>query len=326
MVEILAKALISFANGDLTFKITEWFSAEYKTLRMDFNLASERMEATMRRVTNSTRTVEGSAGEVQEASADLARRIEQQSAQLERAASSLDEVTGAVRKTSQNAGSAAKLAATSRADATASGAVVRDAVNAMTGIETSSRQITNIIGVIDEIAFQTNLLAQNAGVEAARAGDAGRGFAVVATEVRALAQRSADAAKEIKTIIAASGQQVGNGVRLVNETGESLLRITGQIRQLADLVQDIAGSAQQQAGALNQVNAAVSQMKQVTQQNAAMVEESAAASASLCSEASALSRLVDEFKMTDEPAGRSVPPAVPRVAAKVNRVRERQLQ
>ena len=302
-MDTLAKALIGFANGDLTFKITEWFSAEYKTLRMDFNMASEKMEATMRRVMDSTRTVETGAAEIQEASTDLARRIEQQAAQLEQAASSLDEVTGAVRKTSQNAGSAAKLAATARADATSSSSVVQDTVNAMTGIETSSRQISNIIGVIDEIDFQTNLLALNAGVEAARAGDAGRGFAVVATEVRALAQRSADAAKEIKTIIAASGKQVGSGVKLVNETGETLLRITGQISELAELVGDIAGSAQQQAGALNQVNEAVSQMEQVTQQNAAMVEEAAAASASLSTEASALSRLVDEFKMTELPAG-----------------------
>jgi methyl-accepting chemotaxis protein len=218
---------------------------------------------------------------------------------LERAAASLDEVTVGLSKTSQNAGSAAKLAAAARADATASGGVVRDTVNAMTGIEQSSRQIANIIGVIDEIAFQTNLLALNAGVEAARAGDAGRGFAVVATEVRALARRSADAAKEIKTIISAAGAQVGNGVKLVHETGEALLRITSQINQLTELVGDIAGSAQLQANALNQVNAAVSQMEQATQKNAAMVDQAAVASDSLNGEATALSALVGEFKMTD---------------------------
>jgi methyl-accepting chemotaxis protein len=176
--------------------------------------------------------------------------------------------------------------------------VVRETVEAMAGIEISSHQIANIIGVIDEIAFQTNLLALNAGVEAARAGDAGRGFAVVATEVRALAGRSADAAKEIKAIISASGQQVGAGVKLVNETGQALLRITAEISQLTELVRDIAGSAREQANALNQVNAVVRQMDQATQQNAAMVEQTAAAGASLSQDAASLSRLVGEFKLT----------------------------
>jgi methyl-accepting chemotaxis protein len=169
----------------------------------------------------------------------------------------------------------------------------------MAAIEASSRQIANIIGVIDEIAFQTNLLALNAGVEAARAGDAGRGFAVVATEVRALAQRSADAAKEIKAIISASGQQVGTGVKLVNETGEALLRITGQISQLTELVGDIATASQEQANGLNQINAAVNEIDHMTQQNAAMVEQTAAASQSLGNDAAALSDLVGEFTMSE---------------------------
>jgi methyl-accepting chemotaxis protein len=299
VVGALASALISFANGDLTWRIKEWFSNDFKGLRMDFNQASAKMDATMRRVMNSTLNVEIGASEIREVSSDLARRTEQQATQLEGAAATLDEVTGTVAKTSQNAASAAKLATAAHADASASGQVVRDTVDAMTEIERSSSEIANIVGVIDEIAFQTNLLALNAGIEAARAGDAGRGFAVVATEVRALAQRSADAAKEIKVIIASSGQQVGNGVKLVNETGQVLLSITGQINELSHLVGDIAEAAQQQAHALAQINTTVSQMDQVTQQNLGIVEQAASASASLNTEATALSALVQEFKMSE---------------------------
>jgi methyl-accepting chemotaxis protein len=307
VVDCLAKALISFAEGDLTWKITEWFSTEYKTLRMDFNQASARMEATMRRVTDSTRNVTTGAAEINVATTDLARRTEQQAGQLEQSAATLAEITSAVQKTSQNAGSVAQLAAAAREDATASGGVVQETVTAMSGIENSSRQIANIIGVIDEIAFQTNLLALNAGVEAARAGDAGRGFAVVATEVRALAQRSADAAKEIKGLISTSGAQVGNGVKLVNQTGDALMRITGQISKLTELVSDIASSARQQAAALNALSGTVNQMDQVTQRNADMVEQAAAASTSLSAEAAALSKLVDEFKISPHVTGEMPP-------------------
>ena len=299
VVGALAKALISFANGDLTWRITEWFSQDFKGLRMDFNLASAKMDATIRRVMASTRAVESGATAIQKVSSDLATRTEKQANQLKTAAATLDEITGTVAKTSQNAGSVAKLAEAAHADATASGGVVRDAVEAMNGIEQSSGRICNIIGLIDEIAFQTNLLALNAGIEAARAGEAGRGFAVVATEVRALAKRSADAAKEIKIIISESGEQVGKGAQLVEETGKTLHRITGQISQLTDLVGDIAASAQQQANALAQVNTTVTQMDHVTQQNLEIVEHAAAESSSLREEASALSGLVSEFKMTE---------------------------
>jgi methyl-accepting chemotaxis protein len=195
-----------------------------------------------------------------------------------------------------------------KADAERSGPVVNDTVTAMQKVETSSKQISNIIGVIDEIAFQTNLLALNAGVEAARAGDAGRGFAVVATEVRALAQRSADAAKEIKALISASGAQVKAGVRLVGETGQALTRIAGQVGRLSALVGHIARSAQEQANGLGQVNAAITQMDQVTQQNAAMMEEATAASHALVGEAEELSQLVAQFRVGTNTAA---PPAKP---------------
>jgi methyl-accepting chemotaxis protein len=312
VVDALALALMNFANGDLTSKITHSFSADFNSLRMDFNLASDTMEATMRSVTTNTRNVETGTSEIQRATSDLARRIELQAVQVRQAAGTVDEITGTVRQTSQTAADAATLAAAVRADATASGAVVTDTVSAMQALAESSRQIGSIIGVIDEIAFQTNLLALNAGVEAARAGDAGRGFAVVATEVRALAQRSADAAKEIKSIISATSGQVGNGVKLVNETGDVLLRITGKISQLTERVADIAASAKQQANALNQVNGTISEMEKVTQENAQMVEEVAAASSSLNDEASALSSLINAFRIT----GRDETASSPKAAAR----------
>ncbi|MFN7129432.1 MAG: methyl-accepting chemotaxis protein, partial [Brevundimonas sp.] len=189
-----------------------------------------------------------------------------------------------------------------------SGDEMQDAVAAMGEIEQSSRQITNIIGVIDEIAFQTNLLALNAGVEAARAGDAGRGFAVVAQEVRALAQRSAEAAREIKTLIASSTSQVERGVKLVGDTGKALSGIVTKIADIDSLVSEIAQSSQEQATGLNQVNTAVNQMDQVTQQNAAMVEQATAAASNLKSEAGELERLVSRFQ-TGEPARATARPA-----------------
>jgi methyl-accepting chemotaxis protein len=218
-------------------------------------------------------------------------------ASLEETAAALDQITATVRKTAENSNEARNTASAAKADTETSGAVVRETVTAMSGIEASSKQIGNIIGVIDEIAFQTNLLALNAGVKAARAGDAGRGFAVVATEVRALAQRSADAAKEIKALISASSQQVDTGVKLVDETGKALARIAEQVARLNGLVGDISSSAQEQATGLNQVNTAVNQMDQVTQQNAAMVEQATAASHGLAGEASELARLVGQFQI-----------------------------
>jgi methyl-accepting chemotaxis protein len=300
-VDALAKAMTSFAGGDLTTQIEGWFSAEYKGMRMDFNQAVTAMHGAMKQINAVTHKVTEGANEIQHAVGELSHRTEQQAANLEETAAALDQLTASVRKAAEGAGQASHVVATAKTDAERSGQVVRETVDAMTGIEESSRKITNIIGVIDEIAFQTNLLALNAGVEAARAGDAGRGFAVVATEVRALAQRSADAAKEIKALISTSSRQVESGVKLVGETGNSLTRIVEQVGQLNILVTEIAASAREQATGLGEVNVAVNQMDQVTQRNAAMVEETTAASHGLAAEATELARLIGQFKLGDAP-------------------------
>ncbi len=306
VVEAVGNGLARLSDGDLIFRLNDRFAPEYETLRSDFNVAMDKLQETMKAIAHNTHGVRSGAGEITQASDDLSRRTEQQAASLEETAAALDQITATVRKTAEGANEARNAAAAAKADAESSGEVVRETVSAMSGIEVSSKQIGNIIGVIDEIAFQTNLLALNAGIEAARAGDAGRGFAVVATEVRALAQRSADAAKEIKTLISASGQQVESGVKLVGETGKALGRIAEQVARLNSLVSDIAASAQEQATGLNQVNTAVNQMDQVTQQNAAMVEQSTAASHSMAAEAEELARLVGQFLIGEIAAAKVV--------------------
>jgi methyl-accepting chemotaxis protein len=307
VVESLAVGLGKLSGGDLLYRLGTPFSAEYESLRADFNKAMTKLQETMAAIAETTTGVQSGSGEITQASDDLSRRTEQQAASLEQTAAALDQVTATVRKTAENASEARSTVSAAKENAERSGMVVGDTVTAMSGIETSSRQIGNIIGVIDEIAFQTNLLALNAGVEAARAGEAGRGFAVVATEVRALAQRSADAAKEIKALISASGREVESGVRLVGETGKALQQIVEQVARLNTLIGDIAASAQEQATALAEVNSAVNQMDQVTQQNAAMVEEATAASHSLSDEAEALARLIGQFRIGEVQG--SPPPA-----------------
>ena len=296
-MEAVASGLERLAEGDLVSRLDQKFAGNYEKLRGDFNVAVEKLQDTMRSIAATTQGVHSGATEINQASDDLSRRTEQQAASLEETAAALDEITATVRRTAEGAKEARDVAGAAKDEAERSGAVVKDTVAAMASIEGSSRQISNIIGVIDEIAFQTNLLALNAGVEAARAGDAGRGFAVVATEVRALAQRSADAAKEIKALISASGKQVDSGVKLVGETGLALGRIVDQINRLSTLVTEIAGSTQEQSTGLSEVNSAVNQMDKVTQQNAAMVEQATAASHGLSSEAEALARLVGQFQI-----------------------------
>ncbi len=302
VVGALAQGLERLSAGALAHRLTTPFAPAYETLRADFNAAMDKLQETMKVVAHNTVAIRTGTDEISQASDDLSRRTEQQAASLEETAAALDEITATVRKTAQGAAHAREAVGAARGDAEQSGIVVRQAVEAMSGIESSAQQISQIIGVIDEIAFQTNLLALNAGVEAARAGDAGRGFAVVASEVRALAQRSAEAAKEIKALISASTKQVDAGVDLVGQTGKALERIVAQVAQLNTLVGDIAASTQEQATGLQQVNIAINQMDQVTQQNAAMVEQSTAASHALAQEAMTLARLIAVFDLGDKAA------------------------
>ncbi len=314
VVDSLAAGLEKLSGGILTYRIAQAFAPAYEKLRADFNGAMSQLQDAMQVVADNTAGIRTGSGEISHASDDLSRRTEQQAASLEETAAALDEITATVRKTAEGASRARDAVSAARVDAEQSGKVVRDAVTAMDGIESSAQQISQIIGVIDEIAFQTNLLALNAGVEAARAGDAGRGFAVVASEVRALAQRSAQAAKEIKALISASSQQVDHGVDLVAQTGKALERIAVQVSEVNALVAEIAASTQEQAIGLQQVNIAVNQMDQVTQQNAAMVEESTAASHSLAQDAEALSQLISGFELGDRSAPRRSSERARRVA------------
>ncbi len=297
VVDGLAAGLDKLAAGDLIQRLDRPFAADYESLRTNFNTAVSQLQEAIELVSFNTGAIHSGTGQISTASDDLSRRTEQQAASLEETAAALSEITTAVKKTAEGAAHARQVVKIASSDAERSGDVVARTVKAMSGIEHSSQQIGQIIGVIDEIAFQTNLLALNAGVEAARAGDAGRGFAVVASEVRSLAQRSAEAAKEIKTLILASDDQVKAGVQLVGETGKGLTRIVEQVAEISIIVNEIATSAEEQASGLSQVNIAVNQMDQVTQQNAAMVEEATAATHSLKSDSEELARAVSRFQV-----------------------------
>ena len=287
--------LEALARGELTYRMSENLPAEYAKLRNDFNAAAEILAQTMTQLHDGADGITNGADEIARGADDLSRRTEQQAASLEETAAALDEITATVQRTAVGAREASETVGKARTEAVRSGEIVADAIQAMSDIEVSSREISNIIGVIDEIAFQTNLLALNAGVEAARAGDAGRGFAVVASEVRALAQRSADAAKQIKALISSSSEQVTKGVDLVGRTGRTLDQIVSQVTSMDALVSDIAASAQEQSAGLAEVNTAINQMDQVVQQNAAMVQQSTAATHTLKNESAQLSDLVSRF-------------------------------
>ncbi|WP_018239983.1 methyl-accepting chemotaxis protein [Ensifer sp. BR816] len=297
-METLGAALERLASGDLTAEVGR-IAPEYGKLKHDFNSAVAALRDVIGAISQSTEIVHGSAGDISEAANNLARRTEQQAAALEETAAALDEITSTVRHASDRAIEARDMVNETKASATKSGGIVRNAIDAMGRIEDSSSRISQIIGVIDEIAFQTNLLALNAGVEAARAGEAGRGFAVVAQEVRELAQRSAGAAKEIKDLIGTSVKEVGAGVELVRSTGDALMEIEALVKQVNEQVASIATAAREQATGLHEVNTAVNSMDQMTQQNAAMVEETTAASQVLAQESRELKTLLDRFRLRD---------------------------
>ncbi|MFL0693293.1 MAG: methyl-accepting chemotaxis protein [Agrobacterium tumefaciens] len=299
-VDRLAGGLQKLSDGDLAVEIGERFAEHLDPLRVNFNHSVERLRDAMRAVGENARAIDAGASEMLSAADDLSKRTEQQAASVEETAAALEQVTTAVKDSAVRAEEAGALVSRTRVGAERSGDVVRRAVDAMHAIEKSSSEISNIIGVIDEIAFQTNLLALNAGVEAARAGDAGKGFAVVAQEVRELAQRSAHAAKEIKGLITASGEQVRNGVTLVGETGQALEAIVRQVQEINQNVAAIVTSAREQSTGLAEINAAVNQMDQGTQKNASMVEQSTAACHGLAQQATALTQLLGQFRLGEE--------------------------
>nr|AGU12314.1 Methyl-accepting chemotaxis protein (MCP) signaling domain [uncultured organism] len=295
----LAAGLKRLAAGDMLCEISELFAPRFEELRADFNTSVSQLRSTLVTVGTSALSVSNGSKEISRASDNLAKRTEYQAASLEETAAALDEVTVNVAATSKRASEARELVRSTRTCAETSGVVVNNAVSAMERIEESARHISQIIGVIDEIAFQTNLLALNAGVEAARAGDAGKGFAVVAQEVRELAQRSANAAKEIKALISNSAVAVGEGVKLVNDTGRGLKTISELVQSINQHMDAIATAAQEQSGGLAEVNTAVNNLDQATQQNAAMVEEMNAAGAGLADDAHGLTHLLTHFRMHD---------------------------
>ena len=288
-------ALARLAGKDLSYRLEDEVPEAYQKLRADFNLALVEMESAIRRVRSSADTIAVGTQQITAASDDLSRRTEQQASSLEESTAAMHEFATAVNNTADSSTKTQDIITSAKVDAVSSIEIVKKTVDAMAGIMNSSQQIGRIIGVIDEIAFQTNLLALNAGVEAARAGDSGRGFAVVATEVRALAQRSADAAKEIKELISKSSTEVANGVKLVGATGEAFDRIKQQISTIDGGIADIAGQAIDQASTLKQVNTAMSEIDQTTQQNAAMAEQATAACHSLAQESGRLADMVAEF-------------------------------
>ncbi|WSH04089.1 HAMP domain-containing methyl-accepting chemotaxis protein (plasmid) [Rhizobium ruizarguesonis] len=301
----LASGLRRLAAGDLAFRLDEPFAPDFEALRHDFNQSIAQLAEVLTAISSSIITIEDGTREISSGADDLSKRTEQQAAALEETAAALEEITANVSNSSKRTEETRTVATQANQSAAKSAEVVSHAEEAMGRIETSSQQISNIIGVIDEIAFQTNLLALNAGVEAARAGEAGKGFAVVAQEVRELAQRSASAAKEIKGLIQNSSKEVESGVKLVRDTGQSLTTIGSFITQINQHMDAIATSAKEQSVGLSEVNVAVNRMDQTTQQNAAMVEQSTAASTSLAQEAQKLRELVSQFKLDDVASGQS---------------------
>ncbi|MBP1807063.1 methyl-accepting chemotaxis protein [Rubellimicrobium aerolatum] len=313
---VFSEALTRFKSGDLTAEIATEVPASYEPIKRDLNAGLAQVREALDAAKAGTSGIRLMSGEIASAAEDLSRRTESQAASLEETAAAVEEITATVKAAAESAARARVVVSDARQDAGQAGQVVREAVGAMTAIKASSQEIEQIIGVIDEIAFQTNLLALNAGVEAARAGEAGRGFAVVATEVRALAQRSAEAARQIKDLIGTSATNVTQGVGLVGRTVEALARIVEGVTRVSELVDGIAASASEQSDGLTQVNVAVAQMDRITQQNAAMVEESTAAARDLAHQIEQVASQIERFRTISDEGGRGPRSrATPRSAA-----------
>ncbi|MBL8669602.1 MAG: PAS domain S-box protein [Alphaproteobacteria bacterium] len=299
IVDEVVTFLDGLSKGDLTRRIEGAHQGMFEQIKNDANNTAQSLTEIVGRIVDATRTIATASAEISSGASDLSSRTEQQASSLEETAASMEELAATVKQNSENAQQANQLAAGARASAEKGGAVAAEAIQAMSKIEGSSRKISDIIGVIDEIAFQTNLLALNAAVEAARAGDAGKGFAVVAAEVRTLAQRSAQASKEIKALIVDSSLQVKDGVQMVKNAGETLGEIVTAVKRVADIVAEIAAASAEQSSGVEQVNTAVSQMDEMTQKNAALVEESAAASQSMTQQAEQLTQTIEFFRIDE---------------------------
>ncbi len=321
----LSALLQAIAAGDLTARMHGDFHGVFARMRDDANATADQLTGIVGRIQTAAVSINAAASEIATGNDDLSRRTEQQAASLEETAASMEELTSTVKQNAEHARQANQLAAGAASVASQGGSVVGQVVETMSGIEASSKKIADIIGVIDGIAFQTNILALNAAVEAARAGDQGRGFAVVASEVRTLAQRSSNAAKEIKTLIDDSVDQVANGSTLVRQAGETMAEIVASVQRVTDIMGEISAASQEQASGIEQVNQTVTQMDETTQQNAALVEEATAAARSMEEQATQLQDAVAVFKLdtlpaiasiavasTARPAPRSVPSAPPR--------------
>ncbi|MFN4136256.1 MAG: methyl-accepting chemotaxis protein [Novosphingobium sp.] len=315
-IDEIGAGLTALAEGDLTFRVKENGSGALAKLHLDYNAAVASLERVLAKIVDGCNTIKLGTDEIASASNDLAMRTEQQATSLAETSRTLNEFTNSVRITAENARQTSERLSIARATADSVGDTANRAIAAMRNIEGSSKEMAEIVGVIDGIAFQTNLLALNAGVEAARAGDAGKGFAVVATEVRALAQRSADAAKSIRDLIAKSTDEVSGGVALVESSGEALRQIVAEVSAVSELVNSIAEAAGQQAAGIADISGMVGSMDAFTQQNAAMVEESSAGTRNLAAETLSLVDQLRRFRIADQQTAMPAPPLALAVPAR----------